>query len=157
MTSQQALGSGFGAASTAADAIAGVDLRGAIAIVTGGASGIGVETTRALRGAGATVIVPARDPARAGAALAGIDAEIRPMDLVDPASVAAFADGFLRSGQPLHLLIHSAGIMATPLSRDPRGYESQFATNHLGHFQLATRLWPALRRAGGARVVSVSS
>jgi NAD(P)-dependent dehydrogenase (short-subunit alcohol dehydrogenase family) len=79
------------------------------------------------------------------------------MDLLDPASIDALADGYLASGQPLHILVNSAGIMACPLTRDARGYEAQFATNHLGHFQLTTRLWPALCRAGGARVVSVSS
>lgn len=76
---------------------------------------------------------------------------------MDPASIDAFAAEFLASGQPLHLLINNAGIMWVPLQRDARGYESQLATNHLGHFQLTARLWPALRRAGGARVVSVSS
>src|SRR5713101_8070543 len=79
------------------------------------------------------------------------------MDLLDPASIDAFAARFLASGQPLHILVNSAGIMACPLARDSRGYESQFATNHLGHFQLVARLWPALRQANGARVVSVSS
>ncbi len=76
---------------------------------------------------------------------------------MDPASVDAFAERFVASGQPVHTLVDSAGIMATPLVRDERGYESQFATNHLGHFQLTARLWPALREANGARVVSVSS
>ena len=79
------------------------------------------------------------------------------MDLLDPASIDAFAESFLASGRPLHILVNSAGIMACPLTRDARGYEAQFATNHLGHFQLVSRLLPALRRANGARVVSVSS
>jgi NAD(P)-dependent dehydrogenase (short-subunit alcohol dehydrogenase family) len=157
MTLQQPIGSGFGAASTAADTLRGIDLTGKVAIVTGGGAGIGVETTRALRGAGATVIVPARDRTKAATALVGLDVEIAPMDLGDPASIAAFAAGFLASGRPLHILIHSAGIMATPFARDARGFESQFATNHVGHFQLATLLWPALQQANGARVVSVSS
>jgi NAD(P)-dependent dehydrogenase (short-subunit alcohol dehydrogenase family) len=104
--------------------------------------------------AGATVIVPARDLGKAAAALDGI--EIEAMDLMDPASIDAFADKFLASGRPLHILVNSAGIMACPLARDSRGYDSQFATSHLGHFQLVTRLWPALRQANGARVVSVS-
>lgn len=76
---------------------------------------------------------------------------------MDPASVDSFADRFLDTGQALHILINNAGIMAPPLVRDARGYESQFATNHLGHFQLATRLWPSLRKAAGARVVALSS
>jgi NAD(P)-dependent dehydrogenase (short-subunit alcohol dehydrogenase family) len=82
---------------------------------------------------------------------------IEPLDLLNPASIDAFAAKFVESGKPLHILINNAGIMANPLTRDARGYESQFATNHLGHFHLATRLWPALKRANGARVVAVSS
>lgn len=157
-TAQQPLHSGFGPASTAEEVAAGVDLTGRVAIVTGGYSGIGLETVRVLRAAGAEVVVPARDTARAAAALEGIDGvEVAAMDLIDPVSVDAFADGFLASGRPLHLLVASAGIMATPLTRDARGYEAQFATNHLGHFQLVSRLRPALRAAGGARVVVVSS
>lgn len=157
-TPQSPLGSGFGAASTAAEVIDGIDLAGKIAIVTGGYSGIGVETVRALRSAGADVIVPTRDLSKAARTLEGIDGvQIEPMDLMDPASIIAFADGFLASGRPLHLLINNAGIMANPLTRDARGYESQFSTNHLGHFQLANRLWPALVQAGGARIVSLSS
>jgi NAD(P)-dependent dehydrogenase (short-subunit alcohol dehydrogenase family) len=149
--------SGFTMASTADEVLAGIDLTGKTAIVTGGYSGIGTETSRALRAAGARVIVPARDLAKARKALEGIDVEIEPMDLADPVSIDAFAERFLARGEPLHILVNSAGVMAMPLTRDARGYEMQFATNHLGHFQLTARLWPALRRAGGARVVSVSS
>jgi NAD(P)-dependent dehydrogenase (short-subunit alcohol dehydrogenase family) len=156
-TLQKPIGSGFDAASTADDVIKGIDLSGKIAIVTGGHSGIGVETARALRSAGARVIVPVRDRDKAAAGLRGIDVEIEPMDLLDPASIDAFADRFLATGQPLHILVNSAGIGGAPLMRDARGYELHFATNHLGHFQLALRLWPALRRANGARVVSVSA
>ncbi|WP_243042755.1 oxidoreductase [Dyella sedimenti] len=154
---QTPIHSGFGAASTAMEVLAGIDLSGKTAIVTGGYSGIGTETTRALRAKGARVVVPARDTAKAEATLAGMDVEIAAMDLADPASIDAFAERFLASSAPLHLLINSAGVMACPLARDARGYEMQFATNHLGHFQLAARLWPALRRAGGARVVALSS
>jgi len=157
-TLQKPIGSGFGAASTAEEVLKGMDLSGKVAIVTGGYSGLGLETARVLRRAGASVIVPARDLTRAAAALKAIgDVELEAMDLLDPASIDAFAGKFLASGRPLHLLIHSAGIMACPLARDARGYESQFSTNHLGHFQLAARLWPALLKARGARVVSVSS
>lgn len=154
---QTPLGSGFGAASTARDVLAGIDLSGKTAIVTGGYSGIGTETSRALRAAGARVIVPARDTQKAQAALDGMDIELTAMDLTSPASIDAFATAFVASGEPLHILINSAGVMACPLTRDARGYELQFATNHLGHFQLAARLWPALVRAQGARVVSLSS
>ena len=157
-TPQAPIGSGFGAASTAAEVIRGIDLSGKVAIVTGGYSGIGLETARVLQSAGAKIIVPARDHDKAANALAGLDGvEIEVMDLLDPASIDAFAERFLASGRPLHILVNSAGIMANPLARDSRGYESQFATNHLGHFQLVARLWPALRKANGARVVSVSS
>ena len=157
-TEQRPLPSGFGAASSADDVIKGIDLTGKVAIVTGGYSGIGLETVRALRAAGAEIVVPARDTARARAALAQFDGvEVEPMDLIDPASIDAFAARFLDSGRPLHLLLNNAGIMATPLARDARGYESQFATNHLGHFQLVARLRPALASAGGARVVAISS
>ncbi len=154
---QTPLPSGFGAGSTAQEVLAGIDLSGKTAIVTGGYSGIGTETTRALRAAGARVIVPARDAEKARSALKGMDVEIAAMDLVDPASIDAFAKVFVASGAPLHILINSAGIMACPLTRDGRGYEAQFATNHLGHFQLTARLWPALVRAGGARVIALSS
>ncbi|MDW5324319.1 SDR family NAD(P)-dependent oxidoreductase [Plantactinospora sp. KLBMP9567] len=155
---QRPIGSGFGAASTAGEVIEGIDLSGRTAIVTGGHSGLGLETTRALRSAGATVVVPVRSPDRARDMLAGIDGvEIDQLDLMDRASIDAFADRFLATGRPLHILVNSAGIQNVPLTRDARGYEAQFATNHLGHFQLATRLWPALRRAPGARVVTVSA
>ena len=158
MTDQRPLGTGFGPATTTAEVIAGRDLRGEVAIVTGGYSGLGLVAARALAQAGAEVIVPARDRARAEAALAGgPKLELETLDLMDPASIDAFAERFLASGRPLHLLINSAGIMAPPLTRDARGYESQFATNHLGHFQLTARLWPALTKADGARVVAVSS
>ncbi|RED52628.1 oxidoreductase [Cohnella lupini] len=157
-TKQTPIGSGFGASTTAEEVIKGTDLSGKIAIVTGGYSGLGLETVRVLRSAGAKVIVPTRDFNKAATALADIDGiDIQVMDLLDPASIDAFAEKFLASGQPVHILVNSAGIMASPLKRDSRGYESQFATNHLGHFQLVARLWPALRNANGARVVSVSS
>lgn len=155
---QKPVGSYFNAASTAEEVIQGIDLTGKVAIVTGGYSGLGLETVRVLRLAGARVIVPTRDREKAVFALAGIDGvEIEAMDLIDPASIDAFAEKFLATGEPLHILINNAGIMACPLTRDARGYEAQFATNHLGHFQLVLRLWPALRKAKGARVVSVSS
>ncbi|MBM7566330.1 oxidoreductase [Paenibacillus sacheonensis] len=158
ITPQTPISSGFGANTTALEVVKGSDLQGKIAIVTGGHSGIGLETTRALAAAGAVVVVAARSPEQAGPALAGIaGTEVEKLDLSDPASIDAFARRFLATGRPLHFLIANAGIMAPPLARDARGYESQFATNHLGHFQLTLRLWPALKQAESARVVSLSS
>jgi NAD(P)-dependent dehydrogenase (short-subunit alcohol dehydrogenase family) len=155
---QKPLASGFNARSTVNDVIKGIDLTGKTAIITGGYAGIGLETTKAFSAAGATVIVPARDTEKAKKNLTGIlNVELLPMDLMKPASVDAFAEKFQASSRPLHLLINNAGIMWVPLRRDQRGYESQLATNHLGHFQLTARLWPALKKANGARVVNVSS
>ncbi|HYH29797.1 MAG TPA: SDR family NAD(P)-dependent oxidoreductase [Pseudonocardia sp.] len=155
---QHPLGSGFTAASTAEAVLKGIDLSGTNVVVTGGHHGIGLETTRALAGAGASVTVAARNPDRAASALAGIErVETGRLDLLDPASVEAFAARYLASGPPLHILVNNAGIMGGPLVRDARGYESQFATNHLGHFQLTLGLLPALRAAHGARVVNLTS
>ncbi|OKP83182.1 oxidoreductase [Paenibacillus sp. P3E] len=157
-TVQAPLATGFDVQTTAKEVIGGLNLTGKVAIVTGGYSGIGLETSRVLAEAGATVIVPARTPEKAIAAVSGIPGlELEALDLMDPASIDSFAQRFIVSGRPLHFLINSAGIMAAPLARDTRGYESQFATNHLGHFQLTARLWPALKQAGQARVISVSS
>lgn len=155
---QQPINSGFNAASTSDEVIKGIDLSGKTAIVTGGYVGLGLETTKKLASAGAKVIVPARSREKAEKYLKGIEnVEIEEMDLMDIESVNAFAEKFLAKGEPLHLLINNAGIMATPLNRDERGNESQFATNHLGHFQLTNRLWSALKQANGARVVNLSS
>jgi len=157
-TEQKPVNSGYGARTEAREALGGRDLTGKVAVVTGGYSGLGLETTKALAGAGAIVIVPARTPEKAQAALVNIaNVEQAALDLADPASIDAFAGGFLSRSKKLDILINNAAIMASPLMRDTRGYEAQFATNHLGHFQLTARLWPALQAAGGARVVSLSS
>jgi NAD(P)-dependent dehydrogenase (short-subunit alcohol dehydrogenase family) len=154
---QHKIDSGFGAHTTAAEVLNGIDLSGRLALVTGGYSGLGLEATRALTGAGARVVVPARRPDAAVEALADVDGtEVGELDLVDLDSVRAFAEGFLESGRELDIVIDNAGIMATPETRVGPGWEAQFATNHLGHFALVNRLWPAIAR-GGARVVSVSS
>jgi NAD(P)-dependent dehydrogenase (short-subunit alcohol dehydrogenase family) len=157
-TLQHPIGSGFNATSTADDVIKGINLEGKIVIITGGNAGIGLETTKVLAAAGATVIVPARDTEKAKRNLEGIaNIELEEMDLINPQSVDAFAQKFLASGRALHLLINNAGIMWVPLRRDSRGIESQLATNHLGHFQLVARLWPALKQAKSCRVINVSS
>jgi len=159
MTTKQApIHSGYGPTTTARQVLGDKRLDGKVAIVTGGYVGIGLETTRALAGAGATVIVPARSPEKARAALASIDrVEQETIDLSDPASVDAFAGRFMASGRPLHLLVNNAGIMAITFARNGRGFELQFATNHLGHFHLTARVWPALVKARGARVVTLTS
>ncbi|MBZ6259823.1 SDR family NAD(P)-dependent oxidoreductase [Streptomyces olivaceus] len=160
MTHQQRpIGSGLTPASTADEVLAGTDLTGRNIVVTGGHAGIGRETTRALTARGATVTVGSRSPERAREALAGLDGvQIGRLDLADPASVDAFADRWNVSGRPLHVLVNCAGV-AAPEERevDSRGYELQFAVNHLGHFQLTRALLPALRAAHGARVVNVTS
>jgi NAD(P)-dependent dehydrogenase (short-subunit alcohol dehydrogenase family) len=151
----------FGPTSTATEVVDGVDLTGRRAIVTGGSSGLGVETARALAGAGAAVTLAVRDVATGErvardliAATGNTQVFAAPLDLADPGSVAAFVSAW--SG-PLHMLVNNAGIMATPLLRTAQGWELQFATNHLGHFALAAGLHGALAAAGGARIVAVSS
>jgi NAD(P)-dependent dehydrogenase (short-subunit alcohol dehydrogenase family) len=147
--------------STAAEVVAGIDLTGRRIVVTGGASGIGVETTRALAGAGADVTIAVRDIG-AGERVA---AEIRSMinhgsvtvallDLTDHATIDAFVEAW---EGPLDVLVNNAGVMETPETYTPEGWELQFATNHLGHFALALGLHDALAAAGNARIVSVSS
>ena len=152
----------FGFESTAAEVIAGIDLHDRRALVTGAASGIGVETARALASAGAETVIAARDLAAAERTAADIRAttgnpavSVARLDLLDRGSVDQLVRDF---AGPLHILVNNAGVMAVPeLRRSPEGHELQFATNHLGHFRLALGLLPALRAAGGARVVSVSS
>jgi NAD(P)-dependent dehydrogenase (short-subunit alcohol dehydrogenase family) len=155
---QRPVGSGFNARSTTSDVIKGIDLTGKIAIVTGGYAGIGLETTKVLSAAGASVIVPARSLEKAKANLAEItNVEIEEMDLTNPASIDAFAEKFLSSGRPLHLLVNNAGIQLSGFKKDPQGNEAHFSANYLGHFHLTARLWSALKKAKGARVVNLSS
>ena len=158
---QHPIGSGFTAVSTVDDVIAGIDLRGKNVVITGGHVGLGLVTTRALSGAGATVTVASRSPERARAALTGVErVDVEQLDLADPDSVDGFVARYLARGRPLDILINNAGIMGGPLAHDVRGFESHLATNHLGSFQLTTGLLPALRAAGaagGARVVTLTS
>ena len=147
----------FGWESTAADVVDGISLAGKNAIVTGGASGIGIETARALARAGAAVTIGARDVAAAERVTADIDGDVRvaQLELLDRASIDAFVDGW---DEPLHILVNNAGVMALPeLRLTAEGWETQFATNHLGHFALTLGLHDALAEAGNARVVNVSS
>lgn len=163
MTETPRITTPFDGQSTAAEAVAAaaVDLTGRRAIVTGAASGIGVETARALAGAGAEVTLAVRDTAAGERAAEDIRASadgarvhVRRLDLADLASVAEFTSAWQG---PLHLLVNNAGVMMTPETRTPSGWELQFATNHYGHFALTTGLHPALAAAGGARVVALSS
>ena len=151
----------YSAETTADEIVSGLDLTGRRMIVTGGASGIGAETAASLARTGAEIILAVRD-VEAGNRVAAQITEatgnkqvlVAPLDLADQASVGSFVSGW---NGPLHVLVNNAGLMAAPLMRTPEGWEMQFATNHLGHFALATGLHRALASAGGARVVSVSS
>jgi NAD(P)-dependent dehydrogenase (short-subunit alcohol dehydrogenase family) len=156
-TKQQPIGSGYDANTTAREVAEGFDLTGKRVVITGGYAGLGLETTRVLAECGAEIFAGVRDAAKANDNLAGIPrVKVATLDLADPASIDQFADEVLRSIDSIDVLINNAGIMATPLLRDARGYEMQFAVNHLGHFQLTNRLMPALERRG-ARVISLSS
>ena len=153
----------FDRTTTAEQVAAGHRLDGRTALVTGGTSGLGLETARVLASIGASVTVTGRDRRRGAAIAARLASEAgRPvrferLDLGSLASVRDFAGRYRASGLPLHLLVNNAGIMATPLSYTADGFESQFGTNHLGHFALTAGLLPALRAAGGARVIVLSS
>ncbi|MGO8455437.1 SDR family NAD(P)-dependent oxidoreductase [Rhizobium ruizarguesonis] len=155
---QQPLLTGFGAATSATVVAHSLDLTGRVALVTGGSSGLGLETARALRMSGASVHVSALDPVAARTALNGIGGiEVWPLNLADHASVKAFAKAFLEHQGRLDILVLNAGIMAQPLFRDKRGREGHFSINYLGHYELTVRLWPALLAAGTSRVVVLSS
>jgi NAD(P)-dependent dehydrogenase (short-subunit alcohol dehydrogenase family) len=157
-TPQHRINSGFGYRSSATDVLAGIDLSGKLAVVTGGYSGVGLETTRALAGAGADVIVLARRPEHAREVLAGIDrVTVDELDLGDLDSVQACAQRLLDAGRGIDILINNAAVMACPETRVGPGWEAQFATNHLGHFALTNLVWPLLTDGGGARVVELSS
>ena len=167
-TTSNPITSAFGARSTAQEVVAGLSLAGKNAIVTGGASGLGLETSKALASAGANVTLAVRNLAQGEAASADMrsafpnaQVQVVQLDLADLHSVRRFAADWLATGKPLDILINNAAIMASPLSRNALGWEAQFATNHLGHFELTTRLLPALLQAGkatgDARVVCLSS
>jgi NAD(P)-dependent dehydrogenase (short-subunit alcohol dehydrogenase family) len=163
MSAETLITTPFGFDSTAAEVVAGIDLSGKRAIVTGGSSGIGIETARALTSAGAEVTLAVRDTEAGAKTAADITAStgsavvpVMELDLADPRSVAAFVAGW--SG-PLDLLINNAGVMAIPeLRLTSQGWELQFATNHLGHFALAVGLRDSLAAGpAGSRIVSLSS
>ncbi len=166
--STQTITSNFGARSTALEVASAVSLQGKTAVVTGGASGLGLETSRGLASVGAEVTLAVRNLEQGKIAAAAIKTEfpaariqVAKLDLSDLATVRQFAADWLASGQPLDILVNNAAIMACPLTRTAQGWEAQFATNHLGHFALSTALLPALQKAaaaqGDARVVCLSS
>ena len=155
---QAPLHTSFGPAATAAEVALLSDLSGKTAIVTGGSSGLGLQTVKALSARGATVCVPALDISPARMALDGIErVEIYPLDLTDEASIRSFSQAFLEHRKRLDLLVLNAGVMARPLFRDAQGREGHMSINHLGHFRLTTSLWPVLRATGRSRVVVMSS
>lgn len=151
----------FGFSSTAAQVAQGIDLTGRRALVTGASSGLGAETARALAGTGAAITLAVRDVAVGelvakdiAEATGNQDVHVAHLDLADPASVTAFTAAWQG---PLHVLVNNAGVMACPEQHSEQGWELQFATNHLGHFALATGLHDALAADGAARIVVVSS
>ena len=162
MTTKTPIESPFGERSTAEEVAAGIELAGRRAIVTGASSGIGIETARVLADRGAAVTLAVRDTDAGASVAAGVrgstgnDAvDVRRLELAEPDSIAAFIDDW---DGPLDILINNAGVMAIPeRTLTPEGVELHFATNHLGHFALATGLYDALRSSGVARVVSLSS
>lgn len=151
--------SGFHGKSDGTEVLADVELAGKTAIVTGGYSGIGLETVRALAAKGVSVIVPVRSPDKATQALADVQGAVKtaPLDLADLSSVRRFTDSMLSELERLDLLINNAGIMACPETRVGPGWESQFGVNHMGHFALTKALFPLLDKTPGARVVALSS
>lgn len=156
---QKPIDSGFDAKSEPQAVLEGIDLSGKVAIVTGGYSGIGLETVRALVDSGARVIAPARRVDEARALLKGLipPEDVTHLDLADVESVKGFVSHFLQQHSSLHILINNAGIMACPEMRTRNGWELQFAVNHIGHYVLVSGLLAALKNAGGARVVALSS
>ncbi len=153
----------FGATSTTDEVLAGVDLKGKRVLVTGVSAGLGVETARTLAAHGATVVGAARDLKKAETATAVVRAdaanggslELIELDLANLASVRACADALVKAGKPFDLVIANAGVMATPFGKTADGFETQFGTNHLGHFVFVNRI--ASLMAPGSRLVNLSS
>ncbi len=158
-TQQKPIGSGFNRESTVDDILKGVDLSGKNYIFTGGYSGIGLEGVKVLAKAGARIIIPSRAVKKAEEAVRTLsgDIEVAQMDLGDLASVRKFAQDYRDTGQKLHGLINNAGVMACPLKRIGKEWELQFATCHIGHFELTKGLETCLKNTEGARVVALSS
>ena len=154
----------FGPHTTTTDVLDGIDLRGRVALVTGGSSGLGQETARALAEKGAQVTLTARNVPKGEAVAAEIrsatgnlQVAVEELELGSLASIRAFARRFLARHDRLHILVNNAGVMACPFGKTADGFEMQFGTNHVGHFLMTCLLMPALRAGAPSRVVSVSS
>ncbi|MSX94422.1 MAG: SDR family NAD(P)-dependent oxidoreductase, partial [Actinobacteria bacterium] len=155
---------GYTEHTTANEVIAGVDLSGKVALVTGSSGGIGLETAREFAGVGATVVLANRDAAKSAAAadeirssVPGAQVETIALDLASLASVREFAATVGAAHPKIHLLVNNAGVMATPHGRTADDHELQFGTNHLGHFLLTNLLMPNLLAGAPARIVNLSS
>jgi len=150
---------------TTDELLEGVDLSGRRVLITGASAGLGAETARALAAHGASVVMAVRDPAKGeraadavrNAAAPNASVELRVIDLSSLASVRACADQLLAEGAPLHVLIANAGVMACPQGATEDGFETQFGTNHLGHFVFVNRLAPLLVAGAPSRAVVLSS
>jgi NAD(P)-dependent dehydrogenase (short-subunit alcohol dehydrogenase family) len=154
----------FGRDTTTDEVLEGVDLSGRRFVVTGAASGLGRESARALAAHGASVSVLARSAERAdgavaevGALVPGADLEPGVVDLGDLDSIRTFAESYLAGHDAIDVLINNAGVMACPFGHTANGFETQFGTNHLGHFLLTALLYPAVRAGDGPRVVTLTS
>lgn len=157
----------FGATTTADEVLDGIDLSGKLVVITGGASGLGKETARAMAARGAHIVIPARDMAKGEAAAEEIRAatgnekiEVMELDLGSMDSIRAFADAFLARYDRIDLLINNAGVMACPYGETADGLEMQFGTNHIGHFLMTNLLMPTILKggeSGGGRIVNLSS
>ncbi|HMA52058.1 MAG TPA: SDR family NAD(P)-dependent oxidoreductase, partial [Magnetospirillaceae bacterium] len=146
----------FGATSTTDDVLAATDLSGKRVLITGVSAGLGIETARSLAAHGAQVVGAVRDIAKAQRATAHIPSlELVELDLGNLASVRACADALVKDGRAFDLVIGNAGVMAPPFGHTADGFETQFGTNHLGHFLFINRLLPLLKK--GSRVILLSS
>lgn len=155
---QKPLNSNYGHFTTPEEIIKGKELKGKNVIITGGYTGTGLEITRALSSIGAHIIVLARDIKRAKRNLRKIkNIEIEYIDLLLSETIDDFCNKFLNSNRPLDILINNAGIINTPFIKDKRGYEMQFSTNYLGHYQLTLKLIPALKKSNKARIINTTS
>ena len=154
----------FSFESSTDDVLDGLDLSGRRIVITGAASGLGEESTRALAAHGASILMLARDPqknddaaARVRAAVPDADLVLDTVDLADLSSVRAFAARYVESGRPIDVLMNNAGVMACPFGHTADGFEMQFGTNHLGHFELTRLLEPAVAAGVDPRIVILSS